>query len=172
MTRLIHAIKAFWLVLTGTDLAPVEAVDDKPVEPEPPAAPEPEPGPDPFAQGAVYALILLQREGRLVDFLQEDMSAFADEQIGAAARRIHTDCAKVLEEHFHLAQVRSEEEGARLALESGFDPSAVKLTGNVPDGPPYEGVLQHQGWRAEQVDLPQRSGEIDPLVVQPAVLEI
>jgi len=42
---------------------------------------------DRFNEGAVYTLMLLQREGRLVDFLQEDLSGFSDEQIGVAVRQ-------------------------------------------------------------------------------------
>ena len=126
----------------------------------------------PFAEGALYTLLLLQREGRLVDFLQEDLGGLADDQIGAAARRIHADCAKVLQEHFQLGRVLPQDEGQRVELPGDADPAQVRLTGNVPDAGPYRGTLQHSGWRAQEVSLPTRTGCADPRVVQPAVLEI
>ena len=34
-------------------------------------------------------LAILQRDSRLIDFLQEDIAAYSDDQIGAAVREIH-----------------------------------------------------------------------------------
>jgi len=45
--------------------------------------PAPKSGP---ADGAVQILSILQRDARLVDFLMEDVSAYSDEQVGAAVR--------------------------------------------------------------------------------------
>jgi hypothetical protein len=39
---------------------------------------------------------ILQREGRLIDFLEEDVASFTDAQIGAAVRDIHKGCKKAL----------------------------------------------------------------------------
>src|SRR5581483_11898321 len=41
-------------------------------------------------------LTLLQREGRLVDFLLEDIQAYDDAQVGAAVRDIHQKCQAAL----------------------------------------------------------------------------
>ena len=41
----------------------------------------------------VHLFSVLQREGRLLDFLQEDLSAFDDAQIGAAVRSVHAHCS-------------------------------------------------------------------------------
>src|SRR5215469_8453644 len=49
--------------------------------------------------GAVQMLYLLQRDGRLVDFLEEDVSSYPDGQLGAAVRSIHTSCRQVLERY-------------------------------------------------------------------------
>jgi len=54
---------------------------------------------------------------------------------------------------------------------SGFDPSAVRLTGNVHGQPPFRGVLQHGGWRATHVSLPKTAG-VDAAVLAPAEVEI
>ncbi|MGD1082228.1 MAG: DUF2760 domain-containing protein [Candidatus Sulfotelmatobacter sp.] len=43
---------------------------------------------------AVQMLALLQRDGRLVDFLEEDVSSYPDGQLGAAVRSIHTPAAR------------------------------------------------------------------------------
>src|SRR3954452_4748043 len=37
-------------------------------------------------------LALLQRKGRLIDFLMEDIQPYSNEQIGQSVRDIHRDC--------------------------------------------------------------------------------
>ena len=98
---------------------------------------------------------LLQQEGRLIDFLEEDVSAFSDAEIGAAARVVHEGCRKAVRDHFSIVPLRSESEGARVTLQEGFDPSAVRLTGNVVGKAPFTGSLVHRGWRAADVKLPR-----------------
>jgi len=121
---------------------------------------------------AVSLLALLQREGRLVDFLREDIAAYPDAQVGAAVRAIHASCRKVLDEHLALEPVRSEEEGARVLVERDFDASAVRLTGNVSGKPPFRGILRHRGWRTRRVELPADPLGQDPSIVAPAEVEI
>jgi hypothetical protein len=57
---------------------------------------------------ALQLLTLLQREARLIDFAHENLAAYADADIGAAARVVHEGCARVLREHFTIEPVRSE----------------------------------------------------------------
>jgi hypothetical protein len=57
------------------------------------------------SEGALGLLGLLQREGRLVDFLRETLDQHADAAIGAAVRDIHRGCKKVLDEHLRLEPV-------------------------------------------------------------------
>jgi hypothetical protein len=121
---------------------------------------------------AVSLLALLQREGRLVDFLREDISAYPDAQVGAAVRAIHASCRKVLDEHLALEPVRSEEEGARVLVDREFDASAIRLTGNVSGKPPFRGVLRHRGWRTRRIELPADPLGQDPSIVAPAEVEI
>src|ERR1041384_4562846 len=45
-------------------------------------------------------LAMLQEKGRLVDFLMDDINAYTDAQVCAAARVVHTGCKGVLQEHF------------------------------------------------------------------------
>jgi hypothetical protein len=120
---------------------------------------------------ALQLLGLLQREGRLIDFLQQDISAFPDADVGAAARVVHEGCQRALRGHARVASVRSELEGAEVTVLDG-DLSELKLTGNVTGTAPYRGVLRHRGWRIESLQLPTRVGSQDLTIVAPAEVEL
>jgi hypothetical protein len=139
---------------------------------EPVATPaEPVEPPEPVENGALRLLTALQEEGRLVDFLTENITAYSDDQVGAATRGIHETCAKALRECVTLEPVMPGEEDAAVIVPPGFDPAAIRLTGNVQGQPPFKGTLRHSGWRATGVVLPVRKG-IDPHVIVPAEVEI
>lgn len=135
------------------------------------AAPPPSP-PKPTTDAAVQLLSLFQREGRLVDFLREDIQPYDDSQIGAAVREIHKACRQVLTEHLTLEPVLNGQEGDEVTVPKGFDSSAIRLTGNVSGEPPFHGSLRHAGWRATQVKLPAQPAGQDPKIVAPAEVEI
>ncbi len=123
--------------------------------------------------GAVQMLAILQRQGRLVDFLQEDLSAYADDQIGAAVRSIHEGCKQALDQHVKLEPVYSEAEGSRITVQPGFDPEQVRLSGNVVGDPPFKGELRHRGWQVATIDLPKRMNAEEKLsVVAAAEVEV
>lgn len=124
------------------------------------------------AQGALQILALLQREGRLVDFIQEDMGAYSDADIGAAARVVHEGCRKALREHLKLEIIREEEEGTRITVEKGFDATALRLSGNLVGEPPFTGTLTHRGWRATELTLPKVAEGHDLHVLAPAEVEL
>jgi hypothetical protein len=117
-------------------------------------------------------LALLQREGRLVDFLEQDVDGFADAEIGAAARAVHAGARKALRAHVTVEAIRPEEEEAKVTLAEGFDAGSVKLTGNVSGKAPYTGVLKHRGWRAAKVSLPVAVDGHDVRVICPAEVEL
>jgi Domain of unknown function (DUF2760) len=121
---------------------------------------------------ALQLLSLMQREGRLVDFLQQDIADYADADVGVAARVVHEGCRKALRAHADIEPVRPEEEGARVKLEAGFDADAVKLVGDVKGQPPYAGVLRHRGWRAKKLALPELLGGHDARILAPAEVEL
>jgi hypothetical protein len=123
-------------------------------------------------EAALQLLSLLQREGRFVDFLEEDVSSFSDAQIGAAARVVHDGCRKALREHLPIEPVRSEDEGAKITLEKGFDASRVRLTGNVTGEAPFRGTLAHRGWKVKEVRLPKMTEGHDATIVAPAEVEV
>ena len=151
--------------------APASAPAQTPV---PAAAPAPVPVQlrEATPDAALQLLTLLQREARLIDFAHENLAAYADADIGAAARVVHEGCARVLKDHFTIAPVRSEAEGARVTLEEGFDASSVRLTGNVVGKAPFTGTLSHRGWRASKVSLPQLADKHDASVIAPAEVEL
>jgi hypothetical protein len=120
--------------------------------------------------GALQLLSLLQREGRFVDFVQQDVAGFGDADIGAAARVVHEGCRRALRSHARVVSVRSEVEGSSIVLDSAS--SDVKLVGNVAGAAPYRGVLRHRGWRVEELTLPTLLGTHDPKLVAAAELEL
>lgn len=139
-----------------------------PAESPTPAAASPAWDPRP----ALQLLAVLQREGRFVDFLEEDLAGFPDAAVGAAARTVHAGCKKALDELLGLEPVYREPEGAQVTVERGFDPAAVRLTGNVVGEPPFRGALRHHGWRAREVKLPRAPDGEDASVVAPAEVEL
>ncbi len=125
-----------------------------------------------FKDGAVYSLNLLQREGRFVDFIKEDIAEYEDAQIGSAVRQIHSGCKKVLTENFLIKPIFfNTEEGSQFTLNENFDPSEIRITGNMPASAPFNGILRHKGWMSEKVELPKRTGNINVKVVAPAEVE-
>jgi hypothetical protein len=146
------------------------------------ATPEPEkprlPGRTPPAEPpthhapALHLLAILQREGRFVDFLQEDVAGFADADVGAAARVVHDGCRKALKQYVTVEPLASQAEGAPITLEAGFDASRYRLTGNVVGNPPFKGQVKHRGWRATQVSFPPPPQGMDAHVVAPAEVEL
>lgn len=139
-----------------------------------PAAPAPIAGPPPEKTHAagLAVLGLLQREGRLIDFLQEDVAAFSDAEIGAAARVVHSGSRKVLQQYLTLAPVLADTEGAAVTVPAGFDAGRIRLTGNVTGQPPFRGSLKHHGWVATSVRLPAVPATLDPKILAPAEVEL
>ena len=121
---------------------------------------------------SLLVLSLLQREGRLVDFLQEDLHAYDDAQIGAAVRGIQETCRESLNKYVAPKPVLDRDEGESITVDVGFDANSIRLTGNVSGRPPFKGVLQHRGWRSTGLNLPTLSGSQDPTIIAPAEVEI
>jgi hypothetical protein len=117
-------------------------------------------------------LSILQREGRLVDFLLEDIQAYPDAQVGAAVRDIHRQCQAALKEHLILDPVVTQAEGDTIEVPPGFDPSSIRLSGNVTGEPPFRGTLRHHGWRVLEVKLAQPPPGQDEFVLMPAEVEV
>jgi len=124
------------------------------------------------SDGALQILGILQRDSRFIDFVMEDISAYSDDQVGAAIRDLHQQCRESLDRYLKLAPVIDGVEGSPTKLETN-DPAKVKLLGNVPaSGKAPGGVLRHKGWKAEKIDLPPLAPGSDASVIAPAEVEI
>ncbi len=155
--RFLLSLKTFWRVLTDPEFAAR-------VEPLFSRAPT---GPD------LRVLAVLQRDGRLIDFLEEDLDGYTDAQIGAAVRDIHRGCRKSLHEYLTLEPIIDAAEEQPVTVPSDFDPAAIRLVGNVNGSPPFQGVLKHHGWRVRSVQLPiLPATRDDTSVLSPAEVEI
>ncbi len=151
------ALQAFWSILTDPSFA---------ARVEPLFRPATT-GPD------LRALAVLQRDGRLIDFLEEDIDPFTDAQVGAAVRDIHKGCRKALREYLKIEPILGGAEEDRVTVAADFDPAAIRLIGNVNGAPPFVGVLKHHGWRARASQLPALPASIDDSsVLSPAEVEI
>lgn len=178
LRRLSLACGSFLSILSKPGFASrVEALND--IEPtpqpvEPPAAPAAPVSPLREAphEAALQLLGLLQRDARFIDFIEEDVKAYSDADIGAAARVVHEGCRKVLREHFSLQPVRAEAEGSRITLAEGFDAAAVRLTGNVVGKAPFTGSLSHRGWKVSDTRLPKLAAGHDASIVAQAEVEL
>ena len=121
---------------------------------------------------ALTLLAALQREGRLVDFLQQEVAGFSDEDIGAAARVVHGGCRKAFRQFFVIAPAVPGNEGGPITVPSGFDAQRIRLTGNLSVQPPFKGMLKHHGWVAAEVRMPSIAETLDPRVIAPAEVEL
>jgi hypothetical protein len=150
------------------------------IKPEPVKVAQPDPEPEPvpvpeapkIAPAAAFQILsLLQKEGRLLDFLMEDISEIDDEALGGGIRPIHEGCRKILTERLIIEPVLDSAEGSDVEIKEA-DPNAIKLTGNVPPNPPYKGVLVHRGWKLKECKLPDLVSGWTGNVVAPAEVEI
>lgn len=180
--RVVFAFRCFVSILFRTeipnDIAQKLIKPAGPVSPAPAAAPSlsrlkevQTPASADFDR-AVQILALLQRDGRLIDFLAENVSAYPDVQLGAAVRTIHDTCQQVLDQYVKLEPILDFEEDQPVTIQSGFDPAAVKLIGNVTGEPPVRGLLRHKGWRVKEVSLPPLPLAAGRMVVAPAEVEL
>ena len=127
----------------------------------------------PARSESLTLLSTLQREARLIDFLQEPIDGYSDAQIGAAVREVHRQSAAVLARVFDLQPVVRQQEGTTLQILPEFDAARYRLTGNVVGEPPYSGTLVHHGWEATRCGLPAWSGSATSArVVVPAEVEV
>ncbi len=144
------------------------AVSSVTAAPKKPTAPLREATPD----AALQLLGLLQQEARFIDFIEEDITAFSDADIGAAARIVHEGCSKILHNHFDFAPIRKEQENSRVTIKSGFDPAEVRLTGNIVGKAPFKGTLVHRGWRVSSIRLPKLADNHNVNILASAEVEL
>lgn len=146
MNTFVTAIKAFFKVLRNPELG-IGLIEPKKEEEKPSKS----------HQSHLKILSMLQQQGRLIDFLKEDISSFSDEEVGACVRKIHADCAKLLEETVTIRSVVEENESQAIEISAHYDPAKIKLVGNVGKAP-FKGIVVHKGWKAHKLSLPKSEG--------------
>jgi hypothetical protein len=167
MGRILLAFRAFFAALFNRELSSriLKALEVQPITETTPAEPLSAPvkreEPAPRQNPALTLLATLQREGRLVDFLNEDLTGYSDDQVGAAVREIHRDCAAAVRRIFAIQPIVQESEGKPIDVPAGFDAARFRLTGKVTGSGPYRGQLRHHGWEATRCDLPAYTGSAE-----------
>ena len=127
----------------------------------------------PVQSEAITLLATLQREARFVDFVKENLSGYSDEQVGVAVREIQRDSAAVLDRFFAIRPILNDDEGAAIAVPSGFDATRYRLIGKVTGNAPFHGTLRHHGWEVTQCELPEFTGnDAGTKTIAPAEVEI
>jgi hypothetical protein len=166
-----YAFRAFFsLIVHGRIADDILAAFAPP--PAAPVAPAPvAPPPVESSDRAAQLLAMLQRDGRLVDFLMEDLTPYQDAQVGAAVRDVHRGCREALARYASLAPVMDLEEGSTVTVERDSEPARVKVVGNLPGAPPYRGVLRHRGWEVTRLALPPLPAT-GRTIVAPAEVEV
>ncbi len=173
--RLALALRGCWQILTDHEFAkgilrlehgdPMSSTATVPESSQPALR-------ETLPESALQLLALLQQEGRFMDFLEENVTAYSDAEIGGAARVVHEGCRKVIRDHLKIEPVQAEAEGARLMVPAGFDAAAMRLAGNVVGQPPFTGTLMHRGWRVTAIKLPKLAEGHDVRILAPAEVEL
>jgi hypothetical protein len=173
LNRIVLAFRSFFSLLFSGELSQetLTALNLSRRAPTPAAKPAPVVPTLRVSDGALQLLAILQRDSRLIDFLQEDITGYSDDQIGAAVRELHDQCRDAIGRYVTLVPVIDGVEGT-YAKAPAQDPNLVKFVGNVPAKPPAGGTLRHKGWRATKVDLPALSARQDAAIIAPAEIEI
>ncbi len=166
-----------WLVL-GVVLAPAVKAPEQAES----AGTVPKPGKKDFLDQKIqqdrrqrlflHTFSVLQREGRLLDFFDEDLGRYEDAQIGAAVRSIQEDCKRAVKKYIDPRPVVDSDEGQPITIPPGFDMDAITLVGHVAGDPPFEGIVKHQGWKAGKKEIPKLSDIQDPTIITPAEIQI
>ncbi|MBF0199201.1 MAG: DUF2760 domain-containing protein [Planctomycetes bacterium] len=145
--------------------------------PEPPektveAPPTPEKEENNNSDWAVISLLAeLQKDGRFIDFMEEDLSHYDDEEIGSSVRTIHEGCQKALKRIISKEKIIDQDEESSYRVNKGFNTHHIKLNGKVSDNFPLKGTLVHPGWKVTDVKLGERSQHLDKIIT-PAEVEI
>jgi hypothetical protein len=169
--RIGYAFRCFFVLLFKGRL-PYDVLDRFRPEAAPAVAPAPSRAVDTPADRAVQLLGILQRDGRLVDFLQESLDGYADAQIGAAVRDVHANCRNALARYLSLEPLLAENEGDRVRIQADTDPARVKVVGVISSTPSLQGVVRHRGWRVTEATLPPLGPEGARDVVAPGEIEV
>lgn len=124
----------------------------------------------------LHLMAQLQEKGRFLDFIMDDVSAYQDVQVGAAARVVHQGCTQVLGDYFKICPIRKESEGSSIEINDGDEMGQFRLLGQVKEAP-FKGTIVHKGWATSKVNLPESVGSTKQLaqglqVIAPAEVDL
>lgn len=122
---------------------------------------------------AVTLLSALQRDARLVDFLMENIKDYQDAQIGAAVRDVHKKSKDVLQKMFAIEPASTLTEGQNIKVSENFDQGLYTLTGKVSGKGPFNGSVEHAGWKVSKTEIPLWNGSVESAsTISPIEVEV
>jgi len=124
------------------------------------------------ANSAADLLSVLQKNGRFVDFMQQNIDHISNEKLGLVVRDIHHGCKKSLQECCNISAILAESENSTVVLKNDFDRHAITLTGNVNSKGDFKGILVHKGWQIDSFNLPTSLNNTSLNIIQPAEVEV
>ena len=125
LTRLGLALRAFGRMLGDAGFAETVARLERGESASPALAEPPRPAPlkETLPDSALQLLALLQQEGRFIDFLEENVTAYSDAEIGGAARQLRQEIGQ------GIAEQDTDQRGNEADLESGTEGPAIGRLG-------------------------------------------
>ncbi|MFN6130277.1 MAG: DUF2760 domain-containing protein [Planctomycetota bacterium] len=111
---------------------------------------------------ALTLLMVLQRDAHFLDLVGESLHEYSDEQIGCTARSVLQNANKALERMFGIQRITAQEEGERIEVPANASPVRWRIIGKASA---TSGRIEHPGWMATKVDLPQWTGQRDDAMV-------
>lgn len=177
------AFKSFFKILSDAGFAQKvnalfhSASDSKIIEPKD-SGPKVEKAPiiiekRPTRSDAVTLLSALQRDARLVDFLMENIKDYDDAQIGAAVRDVHKKSKDVLQKMFAIESASNLTEGNNIKVPENFDQGQYTLIGKISGTGPFNGTVEHAGWKITKSDIPIWNGTPDSAtIIAPIEVEV
>ena len=121
---------------------------------------------------AKQLLSILQKKGRLIDFLSQNLDHYNDEQVAKVARVIHDQCKKTLHTYCDIKPIYTAAENTEIMLDMSYDKYSIELTGNVNMKEKMKGKIIHQGWKIEKIMLPNITTDANLNILQPAEVEV
>lgn len=122
---------------------------------------------------AVTLLSSLQRDARLIDFLMENIKDYDDAQIGAAVRDVHKKSKDVLQKMFAIEPASQISEGQSIKVPENFDQGLYTLTGKISGKGPFNGNIEHAGWKITKIEIPLWSGTNESAnIIAPIEVEV
>lgn len=111
-------------------------------------------------------LRLLQEEGRLIDFLKQDITTYDDSQVASASRVVHRGCSSIINKYLSIATVIDSEENSTIDFPKDLLDGSIKVQGK--NGEKIRVI--HQGWKLISANIPEivRDLDAEELLIVPA----